>query len=97
VPVLAHPGLAGRDAMIPDLVRAGLMGIEVYYAEHAADQTRAYLALCRQYDLVATGGSDYHGPGSGRSNPPGTPAVPWSAWQALQERAEQARRAAEDR
>ena len=34
VPVLAHPGLAGRDAMIPDLVRAGLMGIEVYYAEH---------------------------------------------------------------
>jgi hypothetical protein len=97
VPVLAHPGLADRDALIPDLVAAGLMGIEAYYAEHSAAQTQAYLALCRQYDLVATGGSDYHGPGSGRSNPPGTPAVPWSAWEALRERAEQARRTAEAR
>ncbi len=95
VPVLAHPGLADRDALIPGLVETGLMGIEAYYAEHSAAQTQTYLALCRRYDLVATGGSDYHGPGSGRSNPPGTPAVPWSAWQALQERAERARRAAE--
>ncbi|HXG17373.1 MAG TPA: PHP domain-containing protein [Calidithermus sp.] len=92
VPVLAHPGLAGRDALIPDLVAAGLMGIEVYYAEHSAAQTELYLALCRRFDLVPTGGSDYHGPGSGRSNPPGSPAVPWSSWEALQQRAARARR-----
>src|SRR5205809_8110351 len=39
MPVLAHPGLAGRDDLIPDLVRAGLMGIETYYPEHSTAQT----------------------------------------------------------
>lgn len=94
VPVLAHPGLTGRDDLIPDLVRAGLMGIEVYYAEHSAAQTAGYREICRSLGLVATGGSDYHGPRSGRSNPPGTPAVPLSAWEELRARAEAARAAA---
>src|SRR5437016_3709458 len=35
VPVLAHPGLAGKDELIPELVGAGLLGIETYYAEHS--------------------------------------------------------------
>ncbi len=83
VPVFAHPGLANRDALIPDLVAAGLMGIEAYYAEHSAGQTVRYLDLCREHGLVATGGSDYHGPQSGRVNPPGTPTVPASAWDGL--------------
>jgi len=90
VPVLAHPGLAERDELIPELVAAGLLGIEVYYAEHSSAQVAAYLALCRRYDLIATGGSDYHGPQSGRANPLGTPAVPWSAWEELQRRVERA-------
>lgn len=91
VPVLAHPGFAGKDELIPDLVRAGLMGIETYYAEHSAAQTQAYRELCERYGLVATGGSDYHGPQSGRKNPPGTPAVPMAAWEGLQTKATQAR------
>ena len=92
VPVFAHPGLAGQDAMIPDLVRAGLMGIEVYYAEHSAAQTAAYLALCRDHGLMATGGSDFHGPQTGRTNPLGTPAVSMAVWEELKQRADQARR-----
>ncbi|HET9489494.1 MAG TPA: PHP domain-containing protein [Methylomirabilota bacterium] len=92
VPVLAHPGLAGRDELIPELVAVGLLGIETYYAEHSAAQVTEYLSLCRRYDLVATGGSDYHGPQSGRTNPVGTPAVPWAAWEELQRRADGARR-----
>jgi len=91
VPVLAHPGLAGRDELVPGLVEAGLLGLEVYYAEHSPAQTAHYLALCRRWDLLATGGSDYHGPETGRANPPGTPAVPWEAWEALQARAARAR------
>jgi predicted metal-dependent phosphoesterase TrpH len=87
-PVLAHPGLAGRDELIPGLVDAGLLGIEVYYAEHSAAQTAAYLEWCRRFDLVATGGSDYHGLHTGRTNPPGTPPVPLSVWHALRSRAE---------
>jgi len=91
VPVFAHPGLADRDAIIPELVEAGLMGIETYYAEHSAAQTNDYLEFCRRYDLVPTGGSDYHGPQSGRSNSLGSPVVPWSSWEQLQRRAETAR------
>lgn len=87
VPVFAHPGLANRDDMIPEMVDAGLMGIETYYAEHSATQVRAYLELCDRYGLVATGGSDFHGPQTGRVNPPGTPAVPMTAWDGVQERA----------
>lgn len=91
VPVLAHPGLADRDAMIPELIEAGLMGIETWYAEHSAQQTANYLDLCRRHDLVATGGSDYHGPQSGRTNEPGTPAVAMTVWDELQRRLDRAR------
>ncbi len=91
VPVLAHPGLANRDELIPDLVEAGLLGIETYYAEHSSAQVATYLGWCKRFNLAATGGSDYHGPQSGRANPPGTPLVPVSAWAELQEKARIAR------
>ncbi|MEK6667048.1 MAG: PHP domain-containing protein, partial [candidate division NC10 bacterium] len=82
VPVLAHPGLADLDGMIPDLVAAGLLGIECYYQEHSAAQTRNYLQMCKDLGLVATGGSDFHGLHIGRTNPMGTPAVPLSVYEA---------------
>lgn len=84
VPVLAHPGLIGDDRVIPPLIDAGLMGIETYYAEHSSAQTSAYLGLCGTHGLVATGGSDYHGPRNGRRAQPGTPLVPAATWDALQ-------------
>ncbi|HET7344191.1 MAG TPA: PHP domain-containing protein [Methylomirabilota bacterium] len=87
VPVLAHPGLAQRDELIPELVQAGLAGVETYYPEHSAGQIEAYRQLCRRYDLVATGGSDYHGPSTGRAATLGSPAVPVEVWDALTARA----------
>lgn len=91
VPVLAHPGLAERDAIIPGLVKVGLMGIECYYHEHSAAQTRDYLQMCRDLGLVATGGSDFHGFHIGRTNPLGSPPVPLSAYEALKGKAEESR------
>ena len=90
VPVLAHPGLGDHDALIPELVAAGLMGIECWYHEHSTSQTAKYLGLCRQHGLVATGGSDYHGPHVGGPNQPGTPEVALAAWEALRAAAERA-------
>ena len=90
VPVLAHPGLARRDELIPGLIEAGLMGIECYYPEHSAAQRAHYLELCRERDLVATGGSDFHGPRVRASELGGTP-VPLAAWEGLQARAAVAR------
>lgn len=87
VPVLAHPGVAGKDELIPALIGAGLMGIEAYYTEHTPAQTRDYVELCRRHDLIATGGSDHHGPQSSRPNPPGFPHVPMNVYATLKERA----------
>jgi len=90
VPVFAHPGLADRDALIPALVTAGLMGIECYYPEHSPAQRGAYLELCRRYRLIATGGSDFHGP-QVRAATLGSPSVPLAVWEALQEKMAEAR------
>ena len=87
VPVLAHPGLADQDELVPGLVAAGLEGIESYYPEHSAARTAHYVDLCREHGLVATGGSDFHGPRTGRTNPPGSPPVSLAVWEALKERA----------
>jgi predicted metal-dependent phosphoesterase TrpH len=89
-PVFAHPGLAERDELIPSMVEAGLMGIECYYSEHSPAQRGGYLDLCRQYDLVATGGSDFHGP-QVRAATLGHPTVPMAAWDALQAKVAHAR------
>jgi predicted metal-dependent phosphoesterase TrpH len=87
VPVLAHPGLANRDEMIPALVEAGLAGIETYYPEHSAKQIEGYRATCARLGLVATGGSDYHGSHTGRATTLGGAGVPAEVWPALQQKA----------
>ncbi len=81
--------LRGR-ALIPGLIEAGMMGIECYYTEHSAAQRAAYLQLCKDRDLVATGGSDFHGP-KVRAATLGTPTIPMSAWEALKAKAVEAR------
>jgi hypothetical protein len=83
VPVLAHPGLADRDALIPDLVEAGLLGLEAIYPEHSAAQVAHYRELARRHGLLVTGGSDFHGSQVKRANTLGTPAVPMAVWDAL--------------
>jgi hypothetical protein len=74
------------------MIAAGLMGIETYYSEHSAAQTAHYKELCRRHDLVATGGSDYHGERSGRTNPLGHPPVPMSVHEELKDAAQRAKK-----
>ncbi len=65
VPVWAHPYLfrGGTVAtVLPELVDAGLMGVEVYHPNHSPSDERKLEELCDRYDLLVTGGSDYHGP-----------------------------------
>ena len=68
----AHPYLfRGRDveAMVPDMVTAGLMGLEVYHPGHTPSQEQRLTALCREWGLIKTGGSDYHGPQQDKHHP----------------------------
>jgi len=65
IPVLAHPGYFVPTDAIVALAKMGLQGIETYYPSHKPDQIRNFIEIAKQNDLVVTGGSDYHGPGSG--------------------------------
>ena len=70
VPVWAHPYLfRGGEVkeILPELVAAGLMGLEVYHPHHSCSKRRKLTALCQEYDLIITGGMDYHGPSSSKS------------------------------
>ncbi len=65
VPVWAHPYIfrgGTVETILPVLVDAGLMGIEVYHPTHSVSQVRKLEEYCERYGLLMTGGSDYHGP-----------------------------------
>lgn len=67
VGVLAHPGLLQLDSdshlenILHELKGMGLAGIEVHYPEHSPEQTRRFIELARRFELLMTGGSDFHG------------------------------------
>ena len=61
VAVLAHPGQMNSWGAIPELVAAGLQGIETFHPDHGpVDEELAFEAAAR-HGLFVTGGSDFHG------------------------------------
>lgn len=65
IAVLAHPGLIKDNLIVEEILEMGIEGIEVYYPEHHPIQIDNYLKICREKNLLITGGSDFHGIGSG--------------------------------
>ena len=61
VAVLAHPGVHRLEDGIPTWVNAGLQGIEVLHSQHNPDDEKRYLEIAEEYQLLTTGGSDFHG------------------------------------
>ncbi|MDO8963231.1 MAG: PHP domain-containing protein [Coriobacteriia bacterium] len=86
VAVLAHPGITHSDAAIPALVAAGLGGLEAFHAEHTRSDRDRYSGLAQRMGLLATGGSDYHGPGT-KNNALGSGGCPPGVVDALRDRA----------
>lgn len=78
--ILAHPFTLkmSESELRSELERLkglGLHGLEAHYPEHTPGKTALYLQLCREFDLLVSGGSDFHGSvkpdihlGTGRSN-----------------------------
>lgn len=63
---LAHPiRLPQRGSELARLVQrltdAGLQGIEVFHSEHSPSNCAEYTEIARRFDLIPTGGSDFHG------------------------------------
>ncbi len=66
VPILAHPVIYGLgkdalDELVHELKDAGLVGIEAIYGTYTAQDERDIKALAGKYDLLISGGSDFHG------------------------------------
>jgi len=60
--VWAHPPGDLMDPLLPELVRAGLRGLEVYRPYWSADHIRRFESIARSAGLFTTGGSDWHSP-----------------------------------
>ena len=68
VAVIAHPlaSLRGRTVSIDSfesMVEAGLDGIEISHRDQSEDERQLLREVVSQYDIIATGSSDYHGNG----------------------------------
>ena len=66
VPVLAHPFQyrleeSALRQLIEHCMNHGLLGLECRYSLYDEQQSLYLLSLAREYGLVPTGGSDYHG------------------------------------
>ena len=95
VAVLAHPFLSldeeGLRTFLDHAVLCGLDGMEVLYPLFDAYQTACAAAIAKEYNLLPSGGSDFHGDnkpdiqiGTGK----GTLSVPLDYLEALRQRAE---------
>ena len=61
IAVLAHPGGLGTRERVRVLVDAGLDGLEVLHPSHSWEDSQRLDALATEFDLVRSGGSDWHG------------------------------------
>ena len=65
LPVLAHP-LKEVDGeylkkMLPELVEAGLQGIETMHSSYTENDISMSKSIAKEFHLLESGGSDYHG------------------------------------
>lgn len=66
IPVLAHPKsleLSEKEFLIllNEMISHGLQGIEVYHSSHTKEEREFFMEIANRYDLLVSGGSDYHG------------------------------------
>ncbi|MBI3903410.1 MAG: PHP domain-containing protein [Nitrosomonadales bacterium] len=97
VAVLAHPGryMAGRKKMgsttlrelLREFVELGGRGIEVVSGSHTPEQYAEFARYAKEFGLLASCGSDFHGPGESYRDLGRLPDLPldcqpvWSAWE----------------
>jgi predicted metal-dependent phosphoesterase TrpH len=83
--VMAHPGLNHNDSLIPDLVDAGMDGLECFHTKHSTTLTQRYLEIADRFKLLVTGGSDCHGMSKGQPLI-GSIKIPYECVERLKER-----------
>ena len=60
--VIAHPGLYEDDELVRRIIEdCRPDGLEVFHSDHEPEDERRYAEMAKDYGLIETGGSDYHG------------------------------------
>lgn len=59
--IWAHPGDGGRRERLEPLIAAGLDGLEIRHPSHSGEDIKRLQALADFFNLVPSGGSDWHG------------------------------------
>jgi len=89
--IVAHPGRyklsdLAFDEFINDFKQSGGTAIEVITGSHSPDQYETYANVARRYGLLASRGSDFHGPDESRVDIGTLPPLPadlqpvWHDW-----------------
>lgn len=86
VAIQAHPGQMGKDEDLPQLVKWGLDGLEVFHPDHSAKMRHRYANFVSDHTLIATGGSDFHGDHERHGTRLGQRATPDDDWKKLADR-----------
>ena len=91
--VFAHPTVYKSMPLLRELAAEGAVdGIEVYHPSNSPEDSAECLALCKQYGLVATAGTDFHGRNHKHPHPIGTCTAPDEAAAQLRAIAEKRKR-----
>lgn len=94
VAVVAHPARYGftpteEYALFTEFKAHGGRGVEVVTGSHSQAEFATYADIAREFDLLASRGSDFHGPEDSRIDLGGLPDLPSGltpVWEALQAR-----------
>lgn len=91
IAVVAHPGRYDltplqMSAFLDEFKQLDGRGIEVVTGSHTPDQYEEYAEVAQRYGLLASRGSDFHGPGESKTDLGSLPALPsrltpvWHDW-----------------
>ena len=98
VAVVAHPARyrfspTEEYALFTEFKGHGGRGVEVTTGSHTAAEAERYAVTAREFDLLASCGSDFHSPDESRIDLGGLPALPTGltpVWETLQSRVQRA-------
>ncbi|HQT80719.1 MAG: phosphatase [Ferrovum sp. 37-45-19] len=91
IPVLAHPGRyemgkAKMESLLDEFVEFGGLALEVVTSNHNKEEVEIFAQHVRKRNLLASRGSDFHGPGESFCEPGKLPELPygckpvWQMW-----------------
>lgn len=72
VAVLAHPSVYDSIDFLPELAEKGLDGVEYSFPRRKPGEDKILDEIVKQYDLIKTGGTDFHGGSTSHVHPIGT-------------------------